>query len=64
MLYKNSADHELVNTESWPCFPGGSAVKNSPTNAEDARGVGLILGSGRFPGVGNGNSLQYSCLEN
>ena len=42
-------------------FPGGSVVKNSPTNAGHA---GSIPGSGRFPGEGNGNPLQYSCLEN
>ena len=42
-------------------FPGGSVVKHLSDNAEDA---GLILGSGRSPGVGNGNLLQYSCLEN
>ena len=42
-------------------FPGGSAVKNPPANARD---VGLISGSGRSPGVGNGNPLQYSCLGN
>ena len=30
----------------------------------DVKDVGLIPGSGRSPGVGNGNSLQYSCLEN
>ena len=36
-------------------------VKNQPANAED---VGLIPGSGRSPGVGNHNPLQYSCLEN
>ena len=36
-------------------------VKNLPANAGD---VGLILGSGRSPGGGNGNPLQYSCLEN
>ena len=39
-------------------------VKNSPANAGDARDVGLIPGSGRSPGGGNGNSLKYSCLEN
>ena len=39
-------------------------VKNLPANAGDARNKGLILGLGRFPGVGNGNLLQYSCLEN
>ena len=32
--------------------------------ARNAGAVGLILGSGRFPGEGNGNPLQYSCLEN
>ena len=42
-------------------FPGGVVVKNPPANAGDAD---LIPGSGGSPGVGNGNSLQYSCLEN
>ena len=42
-------------------FPGGSAVKNLPANAGDA---GPIPGSGRPPGEGNGNPLQYSCLGN
>jgi len=39
-------------------------VKNLPVNAGDLRGVGLIPGLGRSPGVGHGNPLQYSCLEN
>ena len=39
-------------------------VKNSPANARYARDVGSISGSGRSPGEGNGNPLQYSCLEN
>ena len=39
-------------------------VKNPPANAGDIRDVGSIPGSGRSPGVGNGNSLQYSYLEN
>ena len=39
-------------------------VKNLPANATDARDVGLILGSGRSPREGNGNSLRYSGLEN
>jgi len=39
-------------------------VKNSPVSAGDARDVGSIQGSGRFPGVGNRNLLQYSSLEN
>ena len=42
-------------------FPGGSEVKASVCNARD---LGSILGSGRSPGEGNGNPLQYSCLEN
>ena len=41
--------------------PDGSMVKNPPVNAGDA---GSIPGLGRSPGEGNGNSLQYSCLEN
>ena len=42
-------------------FPGGSAVKNPPVNAGD---TGSIPGSGRSPGEGNGNPLQYSYLRN
>ena len=39
-------------------------VKNLPANAGDIRDAGLIPGSGRSPGGGHGNPLQYSCLEN
>ena len=42
-------------------FPGGSDGREPTCNAEDP---GLIPGSRRFPGEGNGNPLQYSCLEN
>ena len=42
-------------------FPGGSDGKASARNAGD---LGSIPGSGRSPGEGNGNPLQYSCLEN
>ena len=42
-------------------FPGGSDGKESAHNVED---LGLIPGSGRSPGEGNGYPLQYSCLEN
>ena len=42
-------------------FPDGSVVKNLPANAGD---TGLIPGSGRAPGGGNGNTLQYSYLGN
>ena len=43
---------------------GDAVVKNLPVNAEDSGDVGLIPGLGRFPGGGNGNPLQYSCLGN
>ena len=39
-------------------------VKNPPANARDIRDAGSIPGSGRSPGEGNGNPLQYSCLGN
>ena len=39
-------------------------VRNLPANAGDIRDTGSIPGSGRSPGEGNGNPLQYSCLEN
>ena len=39
-------------------------VKNPPANAVDIRDLGLISGLGRSPAEGNGNPLQYSCLEN
>ena len=42
-------------------FPVGSVVKSSPAKARDS---GLTPGSGRSPGGGDGNPLQYSCLEN
>ena len=45
-------------------FLSGSVVKNLPANAGDTGDVGSMSGPGRFPGEGNGNSLQYSCLGN
>ena len=39
-------------------------VKNLPANVVDARDVGSVPGLGRFPGEGNGNPFQHSCLEN
>ena len=53
-----------VNQVDWSCmydmgFPGGSLVKNPPANAVDA---GSTPGSGRSPGEGNCNPLQFSCL--
>ena len=43
--------------------PGGAVVKNPPANAGDTGDMRSIPGSGRSSGVGNGNLLQYSCLE-
>ena len=45
-------------------FPGGAIVKNPPANAGHERDKDLIPGLGRSPAAGNGNLLQYSCLEN
>ena len=45
-------------------FPTGAGVKNPFANAGDARDTGSILGSGRSARVGNGDPLQWACLEN
>ena len=45
-------------------FPGGSVVKNLPANAGETETWVLIPGLGRALGIGNGNTLQYSCLVN
>ena len=45
-------------------LPGGSAGKNSPSNAGDTRDTSLIPGLGKSLGEGNGNPHQYPCLEN
>ena len=45
-------------------YQGVLVVKNPPTNVGYIREAGLNSGSGRFPGEGNGNPLQYCCLEN
>ena len=51
-------------TSRWiPVFPGGPVVKNPPASTGDAKDSSSI-GLGRSPGVGNGNPLQCSCLEN
>ena len=50
----------LVTRRYWG-FPGGSVVKNPPANAGDE---GSFPRSGRSPGGGNGNPLQYSCPRN
>ena len=45
-------------------LPGGAVKKNLPASLGDTGDLGLIPGSGRSPGEGNGNPLQYSCLGN
>ena len=45
-------------------FSGGSVVKNLPASAGDPGNTGSIPGLGRSTGLGNGNPLQNSCLEN
>ena len=47
-----------------PGFPGGTSGKELACHAEDVRDAGSTTGSGRSPGRGHGNPLQYSCLEN
>ena len=42
-------------------FPGGSEIRDPPASTGD---MGSVSGLGRFPGEGNGNTLQYSCLRN
>ena len=54
--------HNWVTELNWT--PGGAAVQNLPANAGDTTEAGSIPGSGRSPGVGNGNPLQYPCLRN
>ena len=61
---KNMRESDIKDNEKTVIhvgFPGGSDGKASACNAGDP---GSIPGSGRSPGEGNGNLLQYSCLEN
>ena len=60
-LNSDGQQHVSVCVNSFIGFPGGSEVKASACNIGDP---GSIPGSGRSPGEGNGNPLQYSCLEN
>ena len=58
---KDPLERDKLPTPVFLSFPGSSDGKESACNAGD---LGLIPGSGRFPGEGNGNPLQYCCLEN
>ena len=54
----------IEKTEATHIHVGGTVVKNLPANAEDTGDMGSKPGLGRYPEGGNGNPLQYSCLEN
>ena len=61
--------HIVKGSTNIYCYISGASqvapvVRNSPANAAGVRDSGLIPGSGRSPGGGHGNPLQYSCLEN
>ena len=53
----------MILQVSWS-FPGGSVVKAPPANTGGTGEASSVPGSGRSPGGGNGNPLQYSCLGN
>ena len=55
-----ASSHALWGDLLSACFPGGAVAKNLPANAKNVS----IPGSGRSPGGGHGNPLQYPCLEN
>ena len=59
--HKHTNIYTHVCIDIYMGFPGGSMIKNLPANAGD---VGSIPGLGRSLRDGNGNPLQYSCLEN
>ena len=61
MLKIFSPNQNYKGLQSFMGFPGGSELKPSACNVGD---LGSIPGSGRSPGEGNGNPLQYSVLEN
>ena len=70
-LWSGSKSHVKAFTERYIIkditmagLPSGSVIKNLPANAGDAGAVGWMPGSGRSPGEGNSNPLQYSCLGN
>ena len=56
--------HGAAKKKKTTGFPGGIHGKELPSDAGDVRDTGLIPGSGRTPGEGHVNPLQYSCLEN
>ena len=65
MWHRPSAGDNTFREHLWALYPTGwtPVVKNPPANAGDVRGNSSVPGSGRSPGRGHGNSLQYSCLD-
>ena len=65
-LFYLTGDWDLMHNMSFSPWASQVAlvVKNPPDSAGDTRDMASIPESGRFPGEGNGNPLQYSCLEN
>ena len=62
--FKKQLDLLCWQSKEWKGFPGGSVVKNLPTNAGAIGDLGWILELGRSPGGGHSHPLQYSCLDN
>ena len=62
-LHMNCCEKIMVRNVHW-ASKVVLVVKNPLVNAGDARDVGSVPKEGRFPEIGNGNTLQYSCLEN
>ena len=58
----STSSHQILWSQKYT--PRGTVVKNPPANAGDTRDTGSIPGSGRSPGIRNGNPLRYPCLEN
>ena len=62
---ENQFNYQLVHcAKSHLGFSGGTVVKNPPDKQGNTRDEGSVCGSGRSPGGGNDNPLQYSCLGN
>ena len=61
---KTLLPNKIIFTNTGGGFPDDTVAKNLPAKAGDTGDLGSILESGRYFGVGNGNQLQYSCLEN
>ena len=63
-IHSSTLAWKIPRTEKPDLWASQMALKNPPANAGDVRDAGLIPGSGRSPGGGHGNPLQYFCLKN